>query len=321
VAEKFALTLDSSQISTFLECPELWNNKYNKLLEPLYFKENEAMSRGTYGHKLLDIYYRMRSRHLSQNDAFDKMLDYDPDNDTCECGCSKDFHCPVGDIVECRKCKKCMAFRPIPFVLNKKDRDKVIKRLRDYYKEWYENDIVPQSEYDVEVGFTKKIYEDDDNIFSLEGRIDVIGRYQGIDVIMDHKFQGQTYWLYQKSIQFKNYCLVTNCTTAIINYIRLTDKIEKNITLNRTPVSFNRLELQAWYKRLIDIFFRVKKMKQAGTYDHNWNSCTGWGLTYKLDEPKYCVYTPLCEEIHKEQAEIKEKELYKIKSKAWVPWE
>jgi hypothetical protein len=325
---KFTLVVDSSQISSFLECPQKWINYYVKRLEPLGFQPDEdAMDAGTYGHRLLDIFYRLKSKGVGLNDSVKSMNDYDPDSDMCECGCSKDFHCPLTlapGVIECKRCKKCTKFRAHPFNLNTKSRTKVRNRVRDYLYKYQQDDFQPLSEQHVEIGFSEPIYEDSDNLFILEGRIDLLAKLQGLDCLVDHKFQMKTHWLYMRSIQIKNYMLISKMPMAVINYIRLQDKLQPD-SLVREIVTLNSVELATWHKRLIQVFFRMKKVLQAAQKDsnqaeRNWNSCSGGRLTYDKDKPNYCWFTPLCEEIDPAIAEAKEKQLFKIKEAIWRPW-
>lgn len=321
---KFTLVVDSSQISSFLECPQKWAFYYLKRLEPINVYTDEHMDMGTYGHKLLDIYYRLKFRGLGLNDALEKVFEYNPDEDICECGCSKEFHCLVSalGIEECKKCKKCMKFRAHPFPLTTKVRSTIRKRFREYVFKYQQDDIMPLSEQHVEVGFSEPVYEDSDNLFVLEGRIDLVGTLQGLECITDHKFQTKTHWLYPKSIQLKNYCLVAKKPVAVINYVRLQDKIQPD-SLSRDLVTFNSVELNAWHKRLVQIYFRMKKTLLAAggkELERNWNSCYGGRLTYDKDKPQYCWYRDLCEEVDPKAAEAKEKQLFKIKENAWKPW-
>lgn len=319
---KFTLVQDSSQISAYFECPTKWNNHYNKRLEPLTFEEDEAMNSGTYGHKLLDIYYRYKAQNLGLNDIVERAFAYDPDKDVCECGCSKDYHCPLviaPNIEECKKCKKCTKFRAHPFALSNKSRNLIRKRFRDYCAKYQRDDIQPASEQYVEVGFSEPIYEDSENLFVLEGRIDVIGTIQGLKCFMDHKFQTKTHWLYPKSIQFKNYMLIAKVPMAVINYVRLQEKIQPD-SLYRDIITLNQIELEAWRQRLVQIYFRIKKSLQSKEMEKDWSACSGYRLTYDKDKPQYCWYTNLCETIDPKIAEAKEKQLFKVNANPWKPW-
>jgi hypothetical protein len=324
---KFTLAVDSSQISTFLECPQKWVNFYVKRLEPLNFQPDESLNMGSYGHKLLEIYYRAKARGVGLNDSFKLMDAYNPDKDNCECGCGKDFHQEIPElgITECVRCRKCTNFRPKPLELPTKVRDKVRKRMILYCNEYQRDDVQPTSEQHVEVGFSEPIYEDSDNLFVLEGRIDLIGKLQGLDCFVDHKIQGKMYWLYMRSVQIKNYMLITKVPMAVINYIRLGDKVEKGSTFARDIITLNKIEVDVWHKRLVAIFFRMKKTVQTfqssrDGIDRDWNACSGGKLTYDKSKPAYCWYGPLCEEVDPVVALRKEQQLFKIKENPWRPW-
>jgi hypothetical protein len=280
------------------------------------------MNAGTYGHKLLDIYYRNKTQRMPLNENIAACLKYDPDTETCECGCMAELHKPlVGlpNVQECQRCHKCAQFRPRPFPLDLETRKVVLNRFKDYIYKYQHNDFQPISEKHVEVGFSETIYEDAENLFVLEGRIDLIAEIQGLKVVVDHKFQMQTHWLYPQSVQFKNYAMVSGCNTMIINYVRLQQKIV-DTSLNRDIVSFNRPQLAAWKARLINIFWDIKKVMSYTPLPRNWDACSGYGKTFKKDEPKYCWYGTLCEEPSAATAELKENTLFKIQQEVWRPW-
>lgn len=320
---KYTLVLDSSQISTFLECPELWNNQYKKRLVPVLraADADEPMNAGTYGHALLDRYYVARAQGTSMNDAIEYALAFDPDITTCECGCATEYHKAVEafQIYECTKCTKCVNFKARPFDLKLSTRIQVQTRLREYFFNYANNDIYPISPAHVEVGFSEPIYEDSENLFVLEGRIDLIGQLQGLNCIMDHKFQFKRHFIYPRSIQFKNYCLVTKCLMFMVNYIRL-HKNPDQYTMQRVITSFTAPELIAWKKQLIEVFFSIKTAQLNETYTRHWNACKGYGETYDMDKPKYCKYTQLCEEYNTEMKKIKMDQLYQVSDKIWRPW-
>lgn len=314
--EKFTLILDSSQIALFLECPTMWYySNFKQLIPAGVPTESDAMNAGTYGHKLLDIAYR--HQHLSLNDRIDLAFSYDPDNDICECGCNKEFHKELpalGGLVECGRCKKCLGgFKAKPFSLPQEARFAVRNRLRDYFLYYQNNDFLVPSPQHVEVGFSENIYEDDENLFVLEGRIDLLASLQGLDMVVDHKFQLREHDLYDKSIQFKNYAMASKRTTLMINYIRLHKAVGKS-TLVRKPVSFTGIELRAWKQRLVGIYFKVKQSIQANeTFEQNWASCSG-----RYGYP--CYFTSLCEEVDNNMRKAKINQLYKIKPVEWRPW-
>src|SRR5438552_2942127 len=69
---KFTLTLDASQLKTYLICPLLWHYQYRENLRltdtftglPL---RGIAADKGTLMHKLLEIFYTLRAQDSNQN--------------------------------------------------------------------------------------------------------------------------------------------------------------------------------------------------------------------------------------------------------------
>ena len=320
---KYTLVLDSSQISSFLECQQLWYYKYVKLYIPSYLETESddkslAMNAGTYGHKLLDIYYQERSKGETLNEAAARAFSYNPDTDTCECGCSAASHkyLEAFKITECQRCKKCLQFRPKPFRLDQGTRMAVQNRLREYFFTYQNNDFKVEDPKQVEVGFSEVIYEDSDNLFVLEGRIDLLATLQGLECVVDHKFQMRKHQLYPKSVQFRNYALISKKLLFIVNYIRLAKTVDKE-TLSRVLVNFTGPELLAWKKKLIDIFFRIRRAKELGDSggqpEQNFGACPG-RFNYA------CNFTQLCEEPQEEVKLLKESQLYVINPNPWRPW-
>ena len=321
--KKFTLVLDSSQIQLFLTCPMKWYLTYVKRLVPANYdamKEEQAMNMGTYGHKLLDIFYRSKMEGLSLKDTIERCWSYDPDRDLCECGCPEDLHKQLAEgIQECQRCSKCCKYRPHKFSLAADVRGTVFNRFKDYCYKWQGNDFVPDSPQHVEVGFSEPIYEDSENYYVLEGRMDLLGSLQNVPCVVDHKFQLSTHYLYPKTIQFKNYALVSGLGTLVINYVRLTKTMSQD-TLARDLTTFSREELRAWKLRLIGIYDSMRRIIQSGTYEQRWDSCQGDYKTYKKEEPRWCWFTTLCEEPSPLLRERKQDLMYKIKENTWRPW-
>src|ERR1039457_3395924 len=142
---KFTLIKDSSQISTFLECQTLMNYQYQKHLLPSQMvqpvQDVTPLNAGTYGHKLLDIFYKCRAAGLSFNDSMGRAFTYNPDTDTCTCGCHFDSHkvIPALGIRECHRCKKCINFTAKPFDLTPEVRMTVQTSIRNYFAKYATN--------------------------------------------------------------------------------------------------------------------------------------------------------------------------------------
>ncbi len=329
--DKFTLILDSTQIQSFSECPELWNLAYRQHLVHAYEGEKEAMNAGTYGHAMLDVYYKGRAAGRSLDDSLDLANEYNIDAQTCQCGHRIEDHCLIlkqdktireAEDLTCDKngCA-CEIFQPVPFALSQDLRYLVRARFRDHIFKYRNNDIQPFSPESVEVGFSEPIYEDADNLFVLEGRLDVLGAMQGVNLVMDHKFQMRRRDLYKKSIQFRNYNLVSGYQTLLINYVRLTKKIDES-TFVREAVSFLPGETRWWRGQLIKYFWAIKQelilhspfasITPTEPLRQEWGACAG-----KFGYP--CSYTELCEHTDPQLVQIIKDTRYK-KREPWSPW-
>src|SRR6516164_4013698 len=108
---KNILTLDSSMISLFLSCHQKGTyTKQGLVPRDIESEEVETLNMGSFGHKLLEIYYKARSSGESLNRSIDLALSYNPDTDTCECRHSKSDHPSALGISYCTKCTKCLSF-------------------------------------------------------------------------------------------------------------------------------------------------------------------------------------------------------------------
>lgn len=328
---KQILTVDSTQITQFLECPTLWQLSSLENLTRFDGAPKVAMNKGSYGHKLLEIYYKATCIPNLSKHAIDYALDWEPKADHCVCGHLESDHTglPVengadsdGCLIFCRSddCG-CSGFQAAQFPLEPQEIQQIKDRFFLYAVTWQTKtgDIIPLDADSVEVGFSEVIYEDDDYLFILEGKIDVVGTIQRQKVILDHKWQDRARRLYKQSIQFKNYCLVTDVDTMVINYIRMAEKVDQD-TFVRDISSFSRLDLRSWKTELINIFHRIilfQKMLTMNCADesmqtHNWASCGG-KFGYQ------CEFTQLCEQQFIPVQELMKQTQYKQKP-IWRPW-
>ena len=306
--------------------------------------ENVPLDSGTMGHKLLEIYYKARAAGFDSNTAIGKAFEYDFDKETCRCGHGHEYHRSYAvvsmphyrPVVSPPKCESigcgCIEFIPQPFPLDVVQRKFVKDRVLEYT--FAEGTVIPElkatSPEHVEVGFSKKIYEDENRLFILEGRIDLMGEIAGNcpNGWADHKFQMRERDLYLKSIQFRNYSLATELAIGVVNYIRFAKKVEKDKTFKRAIISFSRAEMANWHENLIRIFSKINNVLQplfepTGTDEWQWYcehdtlrnraSCSG-----KFGYP--CDYTTLCENnTNPELIKILESTDYKQRPE-WRPW-
>lgn len=322
---KTTLILDSSQISKFLSCPLSHQLAYEENLE-LSGEVREDFAMGTYGHKLLEIYYKNKALGLESGIAASKALNFNIDEQTCKCGHDVEHHlgeehidriCSVPALIDPKDCG-CQQFEPIRFPLADKTRVSVRERFELYWMKYMRGDFTPEilnGEPQIEKGFSYPLLDTPDRLYVLEGRIDFIGSQQGTRLFMDHKWQGRSRALYKKDIQFRNYALVTGCSLGFINYVRLKKEIDDTI-FERAPINFNALERDYWKDELIGIYDEIAAIKNmaehGGQMPKNRASCSG-----KFGYP--CEFTKLCDEINPSARENLKKSYYHIK-KEWKPW-
>jgi hypothetical protein len=329
MSDKTVLILDSSQIDTFLTCPTLWHYEYQERLEPSAARENVPMDMGTYGHKLLEIIYKARARGLKESEAIDLAFAYDIDKETCRCSHGHNDHeeplnFPIPKRLACTSTGcGCQDFVGVEFPLYAPDRAFVRDRVLDYtlIEGIAIPQLVPTSPEHVEVGFSYKIYEDDERLYILEGRIDLLGQIANNcpEGWADHKFQARERDLYLKSIQFRNYSMVTGLSLGVVNYIRFAKKIEKDKTFKRSIISFSGQEQRAWKENLIEIYRKIEVAVRRNYWldpSDEWrnrSACSG-----KFGYP--CHFTKLCENFFNPALiQIFQESEYR-KKKEWRPW-
>lgn len=330
MSNKLTLVLDSSQIASFLECPRLWNFGYRENLEKIPREgERDAarpMIMGTYAHKLLEIYYKVKHREGAMK-AIEAAMAFNPDA-ICECGHEEKEHYQItvskdsiAPLCSHNKCECKIGYKAVPFPLDNTDRLMVQKRFREYCYTYALNDYKPHDDSTVEVGFSYKLFESIDRLYVLEGKIDFLGTDASgaTRLIMDHKSQLRSHDLYLKSIQFRNYALASDHRMLVVNYIRFTKEVTKD-TFQRKIASFIKPELDWWEREVIKVYDRIaesmirEEMTEnywlSSSSEPNWASCSGrFGYA--------CHFSPLCEEPH--MAPFKKTSVYQIK-KEWKPW-
>lgn len=323
---RVTLVLDSSQITTFLDCEQMWKLRYD---ESLTTSNNvrEDMAMGTFGHHLLEIYYKSIARGASINEAVRNALSapidtphvYDDQNVCIKCGCYRAMI--IGATPEL-----C-----VRFPLSDENRAKVRNRFGDYWMTYSVNDIIPArgnaklkisvidgilkdswvEEPLVEQGFSFVLLDTPEYLFVVEGRIDLIGELGGRQCFMDHKFQSRERDLYDHSIQFRNYSLATGIPFGVINYVRL-HKEMKDTTLERKLMWFTPLERESWRAELIRIFKEIAACMSRGEWFKRRSSCDG-----KFGYP--CEYVKICDEPLIQVANAMKTAKYVVREK-WLPW-
>ena len=303
-----------------MDCPQLHHYTHREHLMLTMAKPNDAMRMGSYGHEMLEIYYKGRAAGLDVTTCLDKALAFNPDKEFCICGHGLKYHTPVGnDLHMCDHClnsiERFHTFIPTSYPLENDKRELVRERVRCYTYRYSNDDFIPSHPEHVEVGFSHKLFESHDRLYILEGKMDLLMEHRGLRTWCDHKFQLSAHELYIKDIQFRNYDLVAQAAVACINYIRLTKKFDET-TYVRKWFSFSVMEREFWRRRLIAIYDKMYTFMRDGITpnDYNWGMCKG---KFKSSE---CAFTTLCEECYlPDVVASKKKQLYHV-TPEWKPW-
>jgi len=305
------LIFDSSQLSTLLECEQKHAYEYTESLTEINLKDPaltfqvpDKIAAGTLGHKYLEIYYKTLGITKDPTIAARTALDFDPDKSDVQ-----DPEFPL-----CPDLRKKVRDRFGDYLLKYSAGDYTVG-LRNtteiqVHDGWLRDVQVPEAL--VEQGFSYELYNSSEYLFVLEGRIDFIGHQRGESLWMDHKWQMRQRNLYGKSIQFRNYTLVTGFNLGVVNYVRLKDKVDST-TLVRQPISFSPGEIRAWKEELTEIYVSIAKRQKAANFPaQNRSACPG-KFGYE------CQFTSLCDlyDIRQRQAQ---KQMYFTKKKEWRPW-
>lgn len=298
MTSKFNLALDSSQISEYMTCPLKWFYRYNQNLV-FDTKQKVAPDKGTLVHNLLDIYYTMRS--------------LDPDgNKLLQANAAIEMFKKSGSV-------------KILFPTDNGEIEEFIcKRFILYVQRWLNSDfIVPKG--GVELGFSHLLFENDDNRFILEGRIDLINTIQGNNCFTDHKTQERTSYLYHYTIQFKNYALATGYEYGIINYFGMQKDdnnklLHDNKLFRQDLIHFDKWMIDEWKDKVISVFFNIAAMlkeykdnPELGFYRaKNDAACSGaFGANP-------CVFCNICESPWAFKEQMKQMK-YNV-GEPWRPW-
>ena len=294
------LTLDSSQIEKFLDCDQEWDYAYRENLELTRVgTPREDMQMGSFGHKILEIYYHNKALGVSPVDAMDEALALSPD----PFGVSPTNAKKV--ITACNRHFTYYGGRDVTVLMGAPTRKANFNEDGSFRGETWELNPL------VEKGFSYPLLDTPDFLFILEGRIDLLCDQGGTQAFMDHKFQSRETKLYKKSIQFRNYGMVTGVKLGIINYIRYHKELGAE-TLQRSLISFGAFEHEWWKKELIRHYHKIAAAVKSGDFDKRWNSCKG-----KFGYP--CQFTQLCNERNDAVRENIKSQYYSIKE-AWKPW-
>jgi hypothetical protein len=245
---KFTLTLNSHALSDFQRCEMLYG-----LADLLCLgKEGtkKAFAKGEAIDRILSIYYhrKKKGRHLQVLSRLDLMI------------------------------KRFSQIVPM------EEAHTMINVLIEYFKTYSKEKVEVLG---VQKGFSKIIYEDDENLFIYEGCPDLIARFEGSAevIIMDHKTQGLTYEIYPFNNQALGYCWALEVPRFTYNYL----VFKKTDPIRRRSFTFREVQLETWKNDTIRWFFRVKAAMQKNEFLRSWQCQNKFGN---------CAFTEVCTSVN-----------------------
>lgn len=307
------LIYDSTQLSTIFECSQKHDYEYGQSLvqinqqnPELTHRVPDKISAGTLGHKYLEIYYKILGQTKDPVLAARQVLQFDPDKED-----TLDPEFPLSAEVR-QKVRDRFGDYLIRYAGNYDYEVGMRKRKEIQVVEGWLKDVYVDEPL-VEQGFSYELLNTNEYLFVLEGRIDFIGSSAGENLWMDHKWQLSARDLQPKSIQFRNYALVTGFPLGVINYVRLHDKLNPKTTFVRQSVSFNPADSYYWKQELIEMYVNIAKEKARGEFPFRRRSACPGKFGYA------CPYLPLCD-AYTETQRMAIRQMNYTKGREWKPW-
>lgn len=288
---RFVLALDASQISQYLHCPRSWYFRYHKGLTRAGLKRT-ALDKGSLVHQLCDLYYNLRA----MNPGVPAMV-----HGTAVINLIKNWK--------------------NTFNLSKEDTEFLCMRFFQYVATYMAHDFIPVTKSglpSVELGFSKVLHEDENVLYVVEGRIDLIADFGGFRHFVDHKTQGQAKALYQYCPQFLTYAWATGLQRGMINYFGLQKEMTKD-TFRRQAIFFPAWKLKEWERKMVAVFDSIRIDLENPDFlpfnaaTMNQQSCGG------AFNSAPCMFTQLCETASSAMRQSMEAQNYVIQF--WKPWE
>ncbi len=285
--KKFILTLDASQISTYLNCPMAWKYAYIENLR-VVGGPSESIRKGSLIHTILDSYYSIRAQ-------FPTLSNYDA---------------AAMSLLFTKKVKLCAAAG-----LSDEFEKFIEKRIYDYVTRYNNDDFRvfknSKMESSTEVGFSKILFEDEKFLFIVEGRIDLISETNQHEILwVDHKTQERVTNLYNYTPQFLTYAWATGYKYGMINYFGLQKEVQRD-TFRRQLIHFPTFMLKRWEEKMLDIFNEIAyTVLNKNEFKFNWDRCAG------AFNSNPCVYT----HIDELESETLKKNIKAFKYEKVAPW-
>lgn len=216
---KFTLSINSHSLTNFQRCESYY--LFNDLvgIEPI--KKREALSKGTLVGRYLNLYYYNK---IKPKRLFSKCL-----------GNALFWVYKFSKELEWSQTQAFDLFQVL------------VKYHQTYKSETWK----PVA---IESGFSKTLYEDEDNLIVYEGRVDLVIEDSGKLKPVDHKTEKHRNPIYEFNNQAIGYCWALGSTEFIYNYLTLTKVPE----FYRQVHPISQAQIDSWITRTTDWAFRIK---------------------------------------------------------------
>lgn len=295
---KKIIALDSSQLNQYMKCPLSWAYAYRENLM-LTGAARDALDRGSIMHLYLDAFYKIKDYH--QSDMNNRLS-------AANSICFKVRETALREFPDMAE--------GLPFIE---------KRFIEYVTYYTNRDLTPLVNAGVtacELGFSKPLYEDDEYLFLVEGKIDLLHIDQNSKemIVVDHKTQSRVNNLYDYRPQVLTYCWAAKCNYFMYNYVGLQEDkngaLLKNDNLfRRSVISVPDWMLTRWENHMLEIFWEitsVETMKDTNIHK-NLGSCAG------AFDSSPCQFHYLCETKDDNMRQHLKAFKYEVRP-TWEPW-
>lgn len=173
--------------------------------------------------------------------------------------------------------------------LSAEDISFALKLFQEYCTYYETEQWIPQ---EIELPFVEKAFEDENYLFLIQGRVDLIVRIPTLpdNIIIDHKTRSRMRPESKLDNQKIIYSKFLGIDTFIINKFGLLKTGDSKNKFQREVISYSKDYIEEWYKEFILILKEVIAYKKLNFYARNPSSCDKWaGCTFKRwcnEEPK-----------------------------------
>jgi hypothetical protein len=180
-----------------------------------------------------------------------------------------------------------------------KDAELCIRTCVDYFNYYSNETWIPLA---VEKMFSAVIYEDDDLIVVMEGRIDLVAKAGEETIVIDHKSEGRKSKRSMLDNQFICYPFILGLDKVCQNVIGLQTSYSADKRFERILHPYTDNIKQEWYESTIYKAKEIADCSETEFFPRSYSSCNKWGG---------CPYKSICETTPDNRAWVIERDFVK----------